>query len=134
MAYPLDSDAQANALDALLGDDRGAKMPASFEVALFNAHPDFGGTELSATGGYARVTVANDSTTFPDASPDKTSAPIPFAAATGAWSDTATHFLLLDAADSTTRYFAGLLDDEVDVLVAGTVVTPSLRFYWDQES
>lgn len=135
MSYPLDEAAQDATLDAMFGDDAAATMPASFELALYAGDPALAGTELEADGGYARVTVANASSVFPAASSGvKVSAPIPFAAASGAWSDTATHYLLIDAADSTTRYFAGRLDDEVNVDDAGVVVTPTLRLLWNTSS
>ncbi|MGW8178496.1 MAG: phage tail fiber protein [bacterium] len=57
-------------LDAILGDNKGASMPATVYVALFTTTPDDGGggTEVSTTGtGYARVAVTNNSTNWPAA-------------------------------------------------------------------
>lgn len=135
MAYPLAVAAQSAALDALLGDNRGVTMPTSFEVALFNGDPQLGGSELTSDGGYVRVTVANDSTTFPAAvSGQKVSAVIAFATSSDAWSDTATHYLLYDAADSTTAWFPGRLLDEVSVDDADTDVAVQLAAYWNTAS
>lgn len=131
MGYPLDTTAQDNTLDSLLGDNAGASMPSSFEVALFNAHPLLGGTELTSDGGYVRPVIANDSATWPNASGSKVSVPITLAAATGAWSDTATHYLLIDAADSTTQYFPGRLVDELSVDEAGSGVAVQLIAFWN---
>ena len=57
-------------LDAMLGDNAGANMPATVYVALFTSTPDDGGggTEVSTSGtGYARVAVTNNSTNWPAA-------------------------------------------------------------------
>jgi hypothetical protein len=135
MGYPLDITAQNAALDALLGDNAGASMPSSFEVALFTAHPLLGGTELDATGGYGRVTIANDSSVWPDASSgQKVSAIIPLAAPSGAWSDTATHYLLYDAADSTTAYLPGRLLSELAVDGTETTLAVQLAAFWNVTS
>ena len=135
MAYPLDTAAQNAVLDSILGDGAGASMPSSFEVALFNGHPLLGGTELTSDGAYARVTIANDTATWPDASSGaKLSAVVVFATSDDAWSDTASHYLLFDAADSSTRFFAGRLSDEVNVSDAGTDVAVQLAASWNTAS
>jgi hypothetical protein len=135
MGYPLDTTAQNAVLDSMLGDNAGATMPSSFEVALFDAHPLAGGTELTSDGGYVRAVIANTSAVWPDAaSGQKVSALLTFATSTDAWSDTATHYLLYDAADSTTAYFPGRLLAEVAVDAAGTIVRPSLVAFWNTTS
>lgn len=134
MAYPLDTAAQNAALDALLSGDVSG-IPTVWEVALFTDHPSLGGTELTATGGYARATLNADLTDWPAASSGlKSSVPVSFGTSTDAYSDTATYALLIDAADSTTRWFPILLTDEVDVGAAGTVVEVTLSTYWNLES
>lgn len=132
MGYPLDTTAQDACLDALLGDNAGSSMPSSFEVALFNGHPLSGGTELTSDGGYARAVIANDSTVWPDAvSGQKVSATVPFPVPTDAWSDTATHYLLIDAADSTTEYFPGRLLGELSVDGTETAVSVQLAAFFN---
>lgn len=134
MGYPLDVAAQNAALDGLLGDAHASTVPASFEVAFFNAHPLLGGTELTSAGGYVRPTVANDSGAFPDAVDGvKVSAQIPIADPSGAWSDTATHLVLIDGADSTTRWFVGKLRDELAIDGSETNVAASAAIFWNTE-
>lgn len=135
MAYPIDTVAQSAALDAMLGAAASSSMPTSFEVALFTDHPVLGGMELTSTGGYARVTVANNGTVFPAAvSGLKTSTTVSFGSSSDAWSDTAPYAVLIDAADSTTQWFAVLLDDEVTVDAAGTSVSVELKIFWNTEA
>lgn len=132
MGYPLDVDAQNAALDALLSRDLTG-VPTVFEVALFNAHPLFGGTELTATGGYARALINLDLTDFPAAVDGrKNSLPVSFGVPTGPWSDTAPYALMIDHADSTTRWYLVLLSQAVDV--DGTETDPVeiiLGDYWN---
>lgn len=135
MAYPLDVAGQNAVLDALLGDNAGASMPSSFEVALYSGHPLAGGTELTSDGGYVREVVANSSANFPDAvSGQKVSAIFTWATPSAAWSDTATHYLLIDAADSTTEYFPGRLLSEVTVTTAGDAVAVQLAAFFNTTS
>lgn len=134
MAYPLDVAAQNAGLKAWFGSSHGSTAPSSFKLALFTTHPLLGGTELTATGGYARQTLVNNSTNFPDpVAGVLTMAPITWPDPSGAWSDTVQAFVLIDAADGTTRWFAGLLLQEIDVLAAGPgfVITPVIR--WNTE-
>ena len=133
MAYPLDTAAQNATLDAMFGDDRGATMPTSFEIALYDGHPLSGGTEVSG-GGYVRPVVANNSTNFPAAADGlKTSAAIANTDPTGAWSDTVTHWLLIDAADSTTEYVPGLLTEELSIDGSETDIEIVLAIPWNTE-
>lgn len=135
MGYPLDTTAQNACLDALLGDNRGASMPSSFEVALFNGHPLSGGTELTSAGGYVRKVIANTTAIWPAASSgQKVSAILTWATPTGAWSDTATHYQLIDAADHTTRYFPGRLVGEVVVDAVGDVARVQLAAFFNTAS
>ena len=125
------SDAAANAsLDFSYGASKAAGAPASHELALFVGDPSLGGTELDASGGYARVTVTNNGTNWPAAANRaKTSAAQAFPTSTGAWSGVATHWALISGADT---WDTGELDVEIDVTAAG--VTPSVAvtvFYAD---
>lgn len=134
MAYPLDISAQNAGLKAWFGNGRAASMPSSWEVALFTDHPLFGGTELTSTGGYARLVVANTSANFPDPTVGVVqSALLTWAAPTGAWSDVATTFLLLDHADSTTRWYVGLLSQAINVTGAGPAFQTQLAIPWNTE-
>lgn len=134
MAYPLDVAAQNAALDALLGRDVSG-VPTAWEVALFDLHPEEGGVELSADGGYARGSLSNDTTDLPAASDGlKTSVVVDFGTSTDAYSDTASYAVLFDAADSTTRWFAVPLGQEVDVPAAGVPVKVRLSSFWNTES
>lgn len=120
MGYPLDVAAQNAALDALLSRDISG-LPTAYEVALFNGHPLDGGVELDAVGGYARALINADLTDFPAASDGrKNSISVSFGIPTGAWSDTAPYALMIDHADSTTRWYLVLLTEEVSVTEAGT--------------
>src|SRR5690349_17659954 len=81
-----------------------------------------GGVELDGTGGYARATVPNDNTTWPDAPADGsiTSAPVSFPTSSGAWQDSPTHFQLFYA-DTSDAGDSGVLSDAVVVGGAGVV-------------
>lgn len=104
--------------------------PTSLEIALL----DETGTELTG-GGYARVTVPNDATTWP--SPPSggqiVSTPISFAASSGAWSDTATLWQIFDAVTGD-AWDSGRLADPITVGGAGVVARPTLTpFYVDPD-
>jgi hypothetical protein len=109
-------------------------MPASWEVALFTGHPLDSGVELGAVGGYTRLVVANTSANFPTpTSGAVVSVALTWAAPTAAWSDVATHFLLLDHADSTTRWYVGLLGSAINVTAAGPAFQTRLNIPWNTE-
>lgn len=128
----LSTAAQNASLDNDYGATKGANSPAAHQLALFNGDPLLGGTELTATGGYARVVVTNNGTNWPGAADGATtSASIAFATSTAAWSDTATHWVLYDNADGTTAWDAGVLDTEIDVDAAGAVVQTAVTIYYN---
>ena len=134
MAYPLDVAAQNAGLQAWFGDGRAASMPSSWEVALFDAHPLDGGVELDAVGGYSRLVVANTTANFPTpTSGVVVSVLLTWAAPTDAWSDVATHFLLIDHADSLTRWYVGLLGSAINVTAAGPAFQTQLSIPWNTE-
>lgn len=91
------------ALDAFYGDHRGVNTPDLIDIALFVGDPTTSGTELTGTGGYARVRLGNNSTTFPDALVSNDykkliGIPIRFPVSTAAFSGTATYWALFDVA------------------------------------
>lgn len=127
----LSTAAQNASLDNDYGATAGSNAPAAHQVALFSGDPLLGGTELDSTGGYARVVITNDGTTWPGASGGSTtSAAVSFGTSSAAWSDTATHFVLYDDADGTTAWDAGLLDEEIAVDAASTVVETTLTVFY----
>jgi hypothetical protein len=97
-------------LDAVLG--AGYTKPSTVYIALYSAAPTGagGGTELTGNG-YARASVTNNSTNWPNASSSikTTGAAFTFTTATGAW-DTATHWGIFDASTSGNLLFWGSLD------------------------
>lgn len=123
MGGPLSVDAQNIALDAWLGAGAAAGMPAAFEVAMFAGDPTSGGTELTSDGGYVRLAVPNDGTTWPGAADGATtSAEVPVADSTDDYSATATDWVLYDAADHTTAWFTGsFANGGVAVIGAGSI-------------
>lgn len=128
----LDPAAQSASLDNDYGATKGPNAPASLQVALFTDDPLLGGTELAAVGGYARAVVPNDGTTWPAAASagSKSSAVISFGTSSAAWSDTASWFVLFDAATGT-RWDDGPLDVEVDVTESGTPVVMQATVYYE---
>jgi hypothetical protein len=129
----LDTAAQDISLDNDYGATKGSTAPASLEVALFTGNPLLGGTELTSAGGYVRPVVANDGTTWPTAASGgaKTMAPVTFPAPTGAYSDTATWFVLIDHADSTTRWDGQELSEEIDITAAGPAFQIQPKVYYE---
>ena len=131
MSYPYDVAAQNIALDALLSHDV-TLLPTTWEVALYTDHPALGGVELTAAFGYARASLSADLTDFPAAVDGlKESVVVTFATSTADWSDTAPYAVLIDAADSTTRWFVVLLTEEVNVDAAGITPSVVLSNYWN---
>lgn len=139
MSSPIDLAAQNAALDALLGDGAAASIPSSWEVALFDGDPAAGGAELDSAGGYVRAVIANDSATWPDAvDGEKLSSIISLATPTDEWTvggqlATATHYLLIDAADSTTQWLPGQLADPLTVYGTETAIQIQLSQFWNTE-
>lgn len=116
--------AQQTMLDLAFGPT--ATAPTSFEVALFAGDPLNGGTEVSG-GGYARVTVPNDGTTWlaTDAGGVKSSNPVTFPTSTGDWSDTATHWALYDPATGALWAYASFPKNQ-RITVTGAGVAPQV--------
>lgn len=95
---------ESYALDAILGSNKGANIPATVYVGLLTAAPSDagGGTEVSSTGtAYSRVASTNNTTNWPAATGGvKTNGVvIQFPTATAAWGDI-THVALYDSATS----------------------------------
>lgn len=106
--------------------------PTTLEIALFSGDPTNGGTELTSAGGYERLVVPNDATTWPDAPADGsiTSAVLEFAVSTDAWSDTANFFQIYDA-DTGDAWDSGELADEVSVNEADVPVPGQITVYYN---
>lgn len=91
--------------------------PATLYLALFTSDPGEAGGGTEATGaGYARKSVTNNTTNFPNATGDSPSTKsngtqIAMAPATGDWSSGAnmTHFVWFDAAAAGNRLHKGAL-------------------------
>jgi len=96
-------------LDAIIGG--GFTKPATVYCALFTADPTDAASGAEVSGGsYARVSITNNTTNWPNASSGqkKNGTEILFAAATGAWG-TVTHWALFDASTSGNMLFYGAL-------------------------
>lgn len=128
-------DAQNASLANDYGPTKGPNAPASLQVALFDGDPLTGGVELAPDGGYVRVTVPNDGSTWPTA-PDGgavTSVALSWGPSTDAWSAVATHFVLFDDADGATAWDSGLLaDGGVSVDSAGVTSAAACTVYYNQ--
>jgi hypothetical protein len=122
---PVVSDAVQNAwLDLYL---RGVgTAPSSLELALFFGDPSDGGTELTSDGGYARATINASDWAAADAG-SSVAGPIDFADATDAWSDTATHWCLVDGGDLGP---SGALTDPLEVTGPGAVSLTSITVFF----
>lgn len=113
--------AESAILDLILGDGAGAGAPAAFRFLLFHGDPNTTGTELSSAGGYTPAVLANTTANFPDAVSGMKSVPVAFADATGAFSDTTTHWQMVDDANPTVGWFNGVWANEINVLGSGPV-------------
>lgn len=108
------------------GAARGSSAPDNIAVALFNGNPADGGTEITG-GGYARVVLPNDVTTWPDApsAGEITSAPVTFPTSSGAWSDDADWYQIYDD-DTGDEWDAMPLDEVISIAGSGVIPTPTL--------
>lgn len=107
--------------DAALGS--GFSKPSIVYVALYTAAPTGagGGTEVTG-GGYARASVTNNTTNWPNASSGvkQNGAAITFSAASGNWG-TCTHWGIFDSSTSGNLLWWGALGTSV-APVTGSVV------------
>lgn len=139
--------AQVASLRNDYGATHGPHAPASFEVALYLGDPNVsdlgGGVEVPATtvlvdedsgdetevaNGYARATIANDGTGFPEPDADTgvlTTALVSFPPSLAEYPDTVTHWLLLDA-DTGVAWDSGELPRDEQITVEGPGVVPGL--------
>lgn len=125
----LDTAAQNKSLDNDYGATRGSNAPASHQLALFAGDPSLDGVELASAGGYARVTIANNGTSWPAAAAGQKTGPgVTFPTSTGAWSDVATHWVLIGSDGN--RWDSGALAEEIDITAAGVTkkVTPTIYY------
>lgn len=127
----IDLTAQANSLRADYGDSHAAHMPATYHVHLYTDDPRNGGVELTATGGYAALAVANSSANFPDpdAAAELTTAEFQWTA-TAAWSDVATWAQISDGAG--VLYDGAPLPARINVTQADTIVRVSARIFYNE--
>lgn len=113
------------ALDALFGDNHASNWPDTIYFALFTSGPGETGTSGEVSGGdYARVGVANDNTTWNDASGGfkDTAADIEFPTATASWG-TVAFYAIFGTSTGTDEYLAyGPLDASVAVGIGDKVV------------
>lgn len=127
---PLASVAAQNAsLDNDYGTTRGPNAADSHELALFSGDPMLGGVEISG-GGYVRATVLPAD--WGAAAGGAKSATVTFPDTTSEWLTNVTHWLLLDAADSTTRWDSASFAEagEITDMGDGPVATVTV-FYPD---
>lgn len=134
----LDVAAQNASLDNDYGATKGPNAATAHQFALYAGDPQLNGVELDAAGGYARVVIPNDGTSWPDAAANgaKTAAPVTLPAATGEWTvggapAVATHFVLIDNADGVTGWDSGRLDSPISVDVAGVTGSASPTVYYN---
>jgi hypothetical protein len=111
-------------LDSVLGDDRSTLFPATIYFALFTTPPNVSGTSyVEPTGnGYARVSKANDNTSWLDAvSAEKANGGlITFPTCiTNSWG-TVTHWGIFDAATVGNCIYFGALTSPLTVSVSAT--------------
>lgn len=121
----MDIAARNDALACMFGDARSTRAPATWEVALFDGDPLTTGVELTAGGGYAPKAVANTTANWPEpANGAITAAPIDWGTSTGAWSDTATHFVIRRPGTTGQGWYSRALAEAITVAAAGVVVPP----------
>lgn len=105
------------------GDDHGADAPATWYLAFFRDSTF--ATELTTTGGIARIPLPNTSVYWPDAAGGEKSnagGPVSSAASTGVWAYDATGWALMTAATGGNRGDGGDCDPVSNETI-GTVLT-----------
>ena len=131
MSTYLLSNTYANkALDAILGSAHSADFPATVFIGLSSTKPNDDGTGITepviGTNAYARISVANNDTKWPDAaSRVKSNGAIEtFPAPTGAWLSGATlrFFVIFDASTAGTHIIYGELAVPRIVAAAGNAM------------
>jgi hypothetical protein len=134
----LDIGPQNASLDNDYGSTKGPNAAVSHLFALYAGDPATGvGVELDIAGGYDRVAMPNDGTSWPTAAADgaKTAAAVQLPTSTGPWTvggspAVATHFVLL-APDGVTRWDSGRLDTPISVDAAGADIQATPTVYYD---
>lgn len=117
----MDIEAQNAILDAILGPDQGATIPATFDFELWVGDPRLAGSVEVSGPGYAAVEISTSASwTTPAAGGVKTrDTPVAFADPTDEWDDVATHWAMRDPGTGA-LYFVGLLSRRLDVAEAGS--------------
>jgi hypothetical protein len=113
-------------IPSLIGDDAGGSMPATWKVCLGSGDPRRGGTELSSSGGYARVDLSNASSAWTGIPTGVASALVTFDEPTGAWSDEATHLWLLHPSHLSKPFAVQELSRPI-AIVSGSDPAPKIR-------
>jgi hypothetical protein len=115
--------AQNEDLDACYGSGHASNWPATVTMRLYSANPMSGGTELPSTGGYAAVSLTNNSTTFPNASGGQKSngVAVNFPSSSAAWGAVATFWWFTDGSGNLLD--GGPLSAPVVVSAAGYVLS-----------
>lgn len=114
-------------LDNDYGSTHGPNSPTSgYEACLFIGDPLTGGVEMAGHG-YARVNVAHADFAAAAGGFKSPTDPVQFPATTGDWTDSVTHWALIDHGDHTTMWDCGPLTYPLDVSAASTV-GPLLTF------
>lgn len=109
---------QNQILDAWLGTSRAAGTPGSYDLELWAGDPrDVGSAEVSG-GGYVAQSIDADDFNAASGGSKSASGFTTFPAATGAYSDTVTHYALRHPTTSGIAFCAPLAD-ELDVTGAG---------------
>jgi hypothetical protein len=127
---PLVSNPAKNAAsDARYGDGRASNQPATWVIRLYDGDPEGDGNELDNEGGYAAVTVNNDSATWPDAVGGVKHGDIEWPMSTGAWSGVA-RWAGIHHPNSNNLWEKVRLASRVRVSEAGTIVVTTLTIFY----
>jgi hypothetical protein len=115
--------AQNEDLDACYGSGHASNWPATVTLRLYSANPMSGGVEIPSTGGYAAVSITNNTTNFPAASGGQKSngTAFTFPTSTAAWGAVATYWWFTDGSGNLLD--GGPLSAPIVVAASGYVLT-----------
>lgn len=119
----MDTAAQDACLNAWLGANKAAGMPASLTLGLFDGYPEDDLSNEVTGGGYGRATVATDGATWPAAVDGLKTAATVDLVGTSTYTVAGTHWRLFSG---TTVYFTGALDEAVSEPTDDVVLTIAL--------
>lgn len=113
-------------LDATYGSSAalGAGVPSAWYLAFFNGDPVAGGTELTSTGGYQRIMIANTNAVWRVASAGqkKNAVDIQATPSSGAYSAQITHVAFMDDPNTGNMWDTGALTTPLTVTDPNTMV------------